>query len=45
VGVFVGASLGSRLGHRVDLRVLRWLFAAVLIYTAVAMGRRALGLA
>jgi len=44
VGVFVGASIGSRFGHRVELRVLRWLFAAVLLYTAFAMGRRALGL-
>lgn len=42
IGVFVGASLGSRLGHRVDVRVLRLLFVAVLLYTAVEMGRRAL---
>ncbi len=44
VGVFVGASLGSRLGHRVDLRVLRLLFVAVLLYTAFEMARRAAGL-
>jgi uncharacterized membrane protein YfcA len=44
VGVFVGASLGSRLGHRVDLRVLRLLFVAVLLYTAFEMARRAMGL-
>jgi uncharacterized membrane protein YfcA len=43
VGVFVGASLGSRLGHRVDLRVLRLLFVAVLLYTAFEMARRATG--
>jgi uncharacterized membrane protein YfcA len=42
IGVFVGASLGSRLAHRVDLRVLRWLFVAVLLYTAVQMMLRAL---
>jgi uncharacterized membrane protein YfcA len=44
LGVFVGASMGSRLAHRVDLRLLRWLFVAVLAYTAVQMGMRALGL-
>jgi uncharacterized protein len=44
VGVFVGASLGSRLGHRVDLRILRLLFVAVLLYTAFEMARRAAGL-
>jgi len=44
VGVFVGASLGSRLGHRVDLRILRVLFVAVLLYTALQMARRATGL-
>ncbi len=36
-GVFVGASLASRLGHRVDLRALRLLFVAVLLLTAVQM--------
>ena len=44
VGVFVGASLGSRLGHRVDVRLLRLLFVVVLLYTAVEMARRATGL-
>jgi uncharacterized membrane protein YfcA len=44
VGVFIGASLGSRLGHRVNLRALRILFVAVLVYTAFEMGRTALGL-
>jgi uncharacterized membrane protein YfcA len=44
LGVFVGASMGSRLAHRVDLRVLRLLFVAVLVYTAVQMASRALGL-
>ncbi len=44
LGVFVGASMGSRLAHRVDLRFLRWLFVVVLVYTAVQMSLRALGL-
>ncbi len=43
VGVFIGASLGSRLGHRVHLPYLRLLFVAVLLYTAFEMARRALG--
>ena len=37
IGVFLGASIGSRIAHRVDVRVLRWLFVAVLLYTAVQM--------
>ena len=41
VGVFIGASLGSRLGHRVDVRVLRVIFVGVLLYTALQMARRA----
>ncbi|HXG26264.1 MAG TPA: sulfite exporter TauE/SafE family protein [Candidatus Binatia bacterium] len=45
VGVFIGASLGSRLGHRVQLSYLRLIFVAVLLYTAFEMARRALGLA
>jgi uncharacterized membrane protein YfcA len=44
LGVFVGAALGSRAAHRVDLRVLRLLFVIVLLYTALQMGRRATGL-
>ena len=43
IGVFIGASLGSRLGHRVHLPYLRLLFVAVLLYTAFEMARRALG--
>ncbi len=45
VGVFVGATLGSRLGHRIGQRALRLLFVVVLLYTAVEMARRALGMA
>ena len=41
VGVFVGATLGSRLSHRVDVRFLRLLFAVVLLYTAAQMLLRA----
>lgn len=44
VGVFIGASLGSRLGHRVDLRYLRLLFVAVMLWTAFEMARRALAI-
>jgi hypothetical protein len=44
VGVFIGASIGSRLAHRVDVRALRLLFTAVLLYTAYQMIRRAAGL-
>lgn len=43
VGVFVGASLGSRTAHRVDVRVLRMLFVVVLLVTAWQMAGRALG--
>ena len=44
VGVFIGASLGSRFGHRVDVRYLRLLFVAVMVWTAFEMGRRALAI-
>jgi uncharacterized membrane protein YfcA len=44
VGVFLGASAGSRIAHRVDARLLRWLFIVVLAYTALEMTRKALGL-
>lgn len=37
IGVFLGATMGSRVAHRVDVRVLRWLFVVVLGYTAVQM--------
>jgi hypothetical protein len=43
VGVFVGATIGSRIAHRVDLRALRLLFTLVLLYTAIQMLRRAMG--
>jgi len=44
VGVFLGASVGSRVAHRVDTRLLRLLFVVVLLYTALLMARRALGI-
>ena len=45
VGVFLGASVGSRLAHRIDVRVLRLLFVLVLLYTAFEMARKAIGAA
>lgn len=42
IGVFVGASIGSRIAHRIDLRILRGLFVAILLYTAWQMLQRAL---
>ena len=43
IGVFLGATVGSRLGHRVDLRYLRLLFVVVLVYLAIQMLSRGLG--
>ena len=37
IGVFIGATAGSRLGHRVELRYLRLLFVVVMVYTAIEM--------
>lgn len=42
IGVFLGASLGSRIAHRIHLRVLRGLFVAILLYTSWQMLQRAL---
>ncbi len=44
LGVFLGASLGSRIAHRIDVRILRWLFVIVLVYTSFEMARKALGI-
>jgi uncharacterized membrane protein YfcA len=41
VGVFFGASLGSRIAHRIDVRILRGLFVAILLYTSWQMLKRA----
>jgi uncharacterized membrane protein YfcA len=41
IGVFLGASIGSRIVHRIELRVIRGLFVAVLLYTAWQMLQRA----
>jgi uncharacterized membrane protein YfcA len=41
IGVFLGATIGSRAGHRVDVRVLRILFVGVLTYTALQMLQKA----
>jgi uncharacterized membrane protein YfcA len=43
LGVFVGASIGSRSAHRLPLGGLRIRFVAVLLYTAFEMGTRAMG--
>lgn len=45
LGVFLGAAIGSRSSHRIQLGVLRLLFVVVLLYTAYEMARRALGIA
>jgi uncharacterized protein len=42
VGVFLGASVGSRIAHRIHIRVLRGLFVVILLYTAWQMLQRAL---
>ena len=42
VGVFLGASLGSRTAHRVDVRLLRFMFVAVLLIIAWQMAGRAI---
>src|SRR4051794_2323549 len=41
IGVFVGASVGSRVAHRIDLRILRALFVVILLYTAWQMIQKA----
>ncbi len=41
VGVLAGGRIGARLAGRAKSSTLRWLFAAVLGYTAVTMARRA----
>ncbi len=41
IGVFVGATLGSRVAHRIGLRYLRLLFVVVMAYTAIQMLLRA----
>jgi len=43
LGVFIGASVGSRIAGRINVTFLRWLFIAVLAYTAVEMALKALG--
>ncbi len=42
LGVFVGASVGARVAHRIDVRVVRILFVVVLAWTAFQMAGRAL---
>jgi len=42
IGVFLGATLGSRTAHRIDIRILRGLFVAILLYTGWQMLLRGL---
>ena len=42
IGVFLGASVGSRVAARIDLRLLRAVFVAILLYTASQMLLRAI---
>ena len=42
IGVFIGASIGSRVAPRIDLRLLRTLFVVILLYTAWQMLQRAI---
>ncbi len=42
IGVFIGASVGSRIAARVHLGLLRGLFVAILLYTALQMLLRAI---
>jgi uncharacterized membrane protein YfcA len=42
IGVFLGATLGSRTAHRIDIRILRGLFVAILLYTSWQMLLRGL---
>jgi uncharacterized membrane protein YfcA len=43
IGVFIGASVGSRIAPRINVRWLRLAFVVVLAFTAVQMLLRALG--
>ena len=43
IGVFLGATVGSRVSHRVDLGLLRMLFVIVLAYTSLQMLLRVVG--
>lgn len=43
IGVFLGATVGSRVSHRVHVNVLKLLFVVVLGYTAIQMLLRAIG--
>jgi len=42
LGVFIGAAIGSRSSHRINLGILRLLFVGVMLYTAFEMAQRAL---
>ena len=42
IGVFLGASVGSRVAHRIELRFLTLLFVGVLLWTALQMFLKAI---
>lgn len=37
IGIFVGALIGARISHKLPKNLLRWLFVAVALYTAIQM--------
>jgi uncharacterized protein len=43
IGVFIGATAGTRIAHRINVRYLRLLFVVVLLYTALQMFLRTIG--
>ena len=43
IGVFLGASVGSRVAHQIELRFLNLLFVGVLLFTSLQMLLKALG--
>ena len=44
LGTFAGARIGATLAPRLRNKVLQWVFTFVLLYVAVEMGVRGLGL-
>ncbi len=43
LGTVLGAFLGAKLFHRIESLYIKWLFAAVLLYTAITMIMKAVG--
>ena len=42
IGVFIGATAGTRIAHRINVSYLRMLFVVVLLFTAFQMFQRVL---